>query len=91
MNATLNEMVAGNVDRKVEAMSKIIYNIELDRFGEVEGRKVKTVVKKNRREIEISKIRQDLKNLTKASKAAIDDEKPALSELRRVTRERLKV
>ena len=85
--------LAGGVDRKVRAMATIIYSMGSDRFGVLPGQgrqKSSPQGRSNRREKEISNIRAELKRLTKAYKAATEEEKPALAELRDVLRERLK-
>ena len=38
-DAVLNTTLAGSIDRKIEAMTTIIYNMGMDRFGVEEGNK----------------------------------------------------
>ena len=90
-DAVLNTTLAGSVDRKIEAMTTIIYNMGMDRFGVEEGKKPRIDGKKNRREREIAKMRRDLRQLSKQYKKATEIEKKALSDLRDNIREQLKV
>ena len=87
----LNSTLAGSVDRKIEAMTKIIYNMGMDRFGVEEGKKPRIDGRKNRREREIVKMRRDLRQLSKQYKKATEVEKTEFSDLRNNIREQLKV
>ena len=87
----INTTLAGSEDRKIEAMTTIIYNVGMDRFGIEEGKKPRIDGEKNRREREIAKMRRDLSQLSKQYKKATEVEKTALSDLRDNIREQLKV
>ena len=49
----INTTLAGSEDRKIEAMTTIIYNVGMDRFGIEEGKKPRIDGKENIREREI--------------------------------------
>ena len=87
----INTTLAGSEDRKIKAMTTIIYNVGMDRFGIEEGKKPRIDGEKNRREREIAKMRRDLSQLSKQYKKATEVEKTALSDLRDNIREQLKV
>ena len=101
VDATLELVLIGGVDRKINAMATLIYKIGRERFGET-GRRPETsnlgetghhnngTRNKSRREREIESLRRDLKNLKQRFKVANESEKTALSGLRKVTREKLK-
>jgi hypothetical protein len=91
VDKVLEVTLAGELDRKVKAMSTIIYNMGCERFGLEERKKQPEIKKSNRRENEISRIRGELRQLTKAYKKATREEKTGLEELRRNNRERLKI
>lgn len=91
VDSTLETTLAGGVDRKMKAMTTIVYNMGRDRYGVNLGReRAPPTARCNRREAEISRIRKELRDLTKAFKEAEEHEKPALEQLREVLRERLK-
>ena len=87
----INTTLAGSEDRKIEAMTTILYNVGMDRFGIEEGKKPRIDGENNRREREIAKMRRDLSQLSKQYKKATEVEKTALSDLRDNIREQLKV
>ncbi|XP_062568263.1 uncharacterized protein LOC134230448 [Saccostrea cucullata] len=91
VDAILNTTLAGSIDRKIEAMTSIIYSVGLDRFGAEQRKKSQKEGRKNRREREIAKMRKDLRQLRKQYRKATDEEKPALSQLRDNIREHLKI
>lgn len=95
VNSTLESVLAGGVDRKVEAMTTIIYSMGHERFGAKELKARETPSGRgNRRETEISQIRGELKGLKRAYIEARESgsvqEMYALEELRETLRERLK-
>ena len=90
-DAVLNTTLAGSIDKKIQAMPSIIYNMGLDNFGVEQRDKSLKDGKKNRREREIAKMRRDLRQLRKQYKKATDEETLALSELRDNIREQLKM
>ncbi|CAC5377735.1 unnamed protein product [Mytilus coruscus] len=67
----LQSALAGDVDRKIKAMSTIIYAKGKYRFGIEEQKKGKSqAMKENRRVSEIAKLRREQRNLTKCYKKA---------------------
>ena len=92
VDSTLEAALGGGVDRKIEAMTSIIYSMGRERFGVVEQRARRAPAGRgNRREVEISQIRGELRRLNKAyCEATTEEEKQGLQELRDVLRERLK-
>ncbi|XP_033755855.1 uncharacterized protein LOC117338607 [Pecten maximus] len=69
-------------------MATIMYNVGLDRFGAEERGEV--TANKNRRQREIANLRRDLRQLARRFRAAEEEEKAKLSELRNMAREKLK-
>ena len=54
----------GNVEKRLETMTTIIYNVGKERFGTIERKKRTTcITRSNRREAEIRRLRQDIKEL----------------------------
>ncbi|XP_035683116.1 uncharacterized protein LOC118420431 [Branchiostoma floridae] len=89
----LEGTLAGGVERKLEAFVKIVtvYNVGLERFGEMEIGKGRPQCKQpNRREREKQKIRKDLKALRKRWRKASLEERDALSALQEELRARLR-
>ena len=87
----LNTSSAGGVDKKIEGMATIMYNVGLDRYGEEERGQPGGTVIKNRRQREIAGLRRDLKQLTRRYREADEGERQALAELRDTIREKLKI
>jgi hypothetical protein len=88
----LEVTIAGDLDRKVRAMSTIIYNMGGERFGyryHKENNRLQKTPSNNRREKRIKCIRAHLRKLTKVYKIAAEEEKRGLEELRNHNRERL--
>ncbi|KAJ8006925.1 hypothetical protein DPEC_G00112270 [Dallia pectoralis] len=92
MDQVVESVLAGDIGRKIKAMSTIIWNMGVERFG-TEQRQIKgpQQVGENRRSGEIAKLRGDLRRLRKAFRQAPDDEKPSLKEMRDNIRERIKI
>ena len=87
----LEVTLAGSTDKKIRTMSTIIYSMGAERFGVQERKQGKKPNEKtNRRQQQISQIRAELRQLTRAYREATNDEKPALEELRGILRGRLK-
>lgn len=91
VDQVLESVLAGDIGRKMKAMSTIIWNMGAERFG-MEQRRTKGSqhARENRRSREIAKLRGDLRRLKKAFLQASEDEKPALKEMRDHLRERIK-
>ena len=80
--SSLNVILKGTAERKMEAMSKIIYTMGYDRFGPVKKNKAPPQPQQNQRAQKIAKIRSEIRQLTKRYKEANVTEKEALAELR---------
>jgi hypothetical protein len=91
VDKVLEATVAGSVDKKMKAMTTIIFSMGQERFGLEEKKHQKKISEpNNRRAKEIHQIRIELRQLTKTFKKALEEEKKALEELRQHLRERLK-
>ena len=92
LDKVLESTLAGNVDRKLSAMSIIIYSMGKERFGcEAREQKIKSDARVNRRQAEIAKMRQELRQFTKLyQKATTDAKKKGLKDLQQNHRERIK-
>jgi hypothetical protein len=77
----LDTTLAGCLDKKIKAMTTIVYNMGKDRFG-TEGVKEKKKASSDRHTQEISKIGGELRSLKQQFRLAARQEKAALSELR---------
>ena len=88
INAILEVMPAGPVERRITAMTTLIVNIGLERFKEVQ-KKSRGKPQPNRREKEIAVIRKELRLLKRRHREACDAEKPGLEDLRKIQREKL--
>ena len=86
----LEMTTANSADRKIEAMTTIIYSMGLDRFGVEEVKKTGGAPRENRRRIEIANIRGDLRRLTRQYRQSAEEERAALEELRKPLRQHLK-
>lgn len=93
VDSILNTSLAGGIDKKVEAMATIMYNVGKERFGleEVRQKQQKSTGHRNRRQQERASIRRDLRQLSKRYRVAPEEERAALAELRQGMRERLKI
>ncbi|TWW79888.1 hypothetical protein D4764_10G0009180 [Takifugu flavidus] len=80
----------GNVDHKLQAMCTFITTIGAERFGVTERPARKESARPNRREHKISQLRQELKTLKRQFRAASEEERNALSELRQILRRKLR-
>ncbi len=91
IDQVLDSVLTGDIGRKMEAMSTIIWNMGAERFG-MEQRQSKGPQQagENRRLREIAKLRGDLRRLKKAFRQAPEEEKSALKEMRDNVRERIK-
>ena len=92
VNKILEQVSAGTVVRKqVESMTKLIYAVGEERFGlRSSGGKKVAGSKKNRRQLEIERLRRDLRNLKKQYVKVSELEKIGLQGLRDHLRSRLK-
>ena len=79
----------GDVDRRLQTMTTIIVTFGTERFGVEEGRPVRSKHTMNRREGKIHQLRRDLRALAKQYKAAQEEEKAPLVELRNIMRKEL--
>ncbi|KAI8501656.1 hypothetical protein Bbelb_209270 [Branchiostoma belcheri] len=91
LNQVLEASLAGAVERKVESLTAITYNLARERFG-VEEKKKKsqqTTKQPNRREREIRQLRREIKALNKKYKRGPASEKEGIKQLTCQLRERL--
>ena len=90
LDRVLESTIAGNVDRRLTAMSTIICTMGKDRFGSLEKRtKTQVTSKLNRRELEIANLRKEIRCLSRQFREATEEEKEGLKELRKISRERI--
>ena len=75
VEAVLEATLAGSVDKKMKAMTTIMYSMGADRFGVEDHKKDKKGAHTNRRKQEITNIRGDLRRLTKRFREAEEGEK----------------
>ena len=87
---SLNVVLKGPAERKMEAMSNIIYTMGYDRFGPVKNNKAPPQAQHNQRQQKIAKIRIEIRQLTKQYKEANETQKAALAELREDCKLKLK-
>ncbi|XP_019639899.1 PREDICTED: uncharacterized protein LOC109481744 [Branchiostoma belcheri] len=91
LEGILESVLAGNAEKKLDAMVGIVYNVGAERFGKKEaGKKGQQKERTNRRERERQQIRKDLRTLRKRWKEADQTEREALKKLREDLRGRLK-
>ena len=92
VDQVLEAASAGDVGKKLKAMSSIIWSMGADRFGKKElKRRVDIQPQENRRLKEIAVLRGDLRRLKRAFREASADERPAITEIRDNLRERIKI
>ncbi|XP_073731592.1 uncharacterized protein [Misgurnus anguillicaudatus] len=89
LNQVLEATARGNADQKLRAMSTMIISIGAERFGVKKHQLARSVAEPNRREVKISQLRSELRLLRRQFKAARDEEKAGLAELRHTLRKRL--
>ncbi|XP_060086247.1 uncharacterized protein LOC132565620 [Ylistrum balloti] len=70
VDAILAASSAGGVDRKIEGMSAIIYNVGLDRLGLEEQKQQGRSINKSRRQQEMAKLRKYLRQLARQYRLA---------------------
>ena len=78
----LRIVMAGTVDRKIISMTTIIYSMGYDRFGPEQKGEGQWKEGDNRRELQINKVRGELRRLSKAYRRAPGEERPPLEQLR---------
>ncbi|XP_021349432.1 uncharacterized protein LOC110466448 [Mizuhopecten yessoensis] len=92
LEAILETTLQGNVERKVEALTSIVYSVCKERFGVETSRtqpRAKTT-KENRRERKIKQLRKELRELGKRFKTAPESEKVGIQQIRDDLRETLR-
>ena len=80
----------GNLERKMESYSTIIYNMCKERFGVRKKEAQKTQKTDNRREKQIKTWRKEVKDLTKRFRTAHEEEKAGLADLTSEIREKIR-
>jgi hypothetical protein len=86
----LEATLSGPVDKKIQGLTAITYTVAMDRFGVQERRHEVNAHKENRRQREITELRQQLRDLTKRYRQSSPTEQQALADLRKIVREKLK-
>lgn len=89
LDTILESTCKGNVEQKLHTMCTLTMGIGAVRFGVTEKRGTTIPSLPNQREVKISQLRQDLRSLKRQYKAAKEEERMALAELREVVRRRL--
>ena len=89
LDCILNETLKGNIESKLESFVTIIYSVSRERFGVIET-KGKNEQKQNRRQLQKSNIRKELKQLKQRFKTSSLMEKEGIIELRDILRKKLK-
>lgn len=91
LNQILEVTTTGTVERKINALTEITYNLAKERFGTVERKEnIKVMKQINRREREIQNLRKEMKNLNKRYKVSSTEEKEGIKEITSSLREHLK-
>ncbi|KAK7906627.1 hypothetical protein WMY93_015239 [Mugilogobius chulae] len=91
LNQILEVTSVGNVERKINMLTEITYNIAKERFGTVQSKEyTKVIEQSNRREREIQGLRKEIKSLNKRFKVSRAGEKEGIREITSSLRERLK-
>ncbi|XP_052245600.1 uncharacterized protein LOC127854577 [Dreissena polymorpha] len=90
LDLILEATLQGAVERKLVAMTSLIYTVGKERYGVYVPKHSKPSSQPNRRERQIQAIRQELKKLRKAYRNAKDEEKLGLQELRDLQRKQLR-
>ena len=92
LDGILEAALQGNVDKKLQTLSALVYSVGKERFGLETSRTTLSVgaAVPNRRQREIQTIRRELRGLRKQFHNASADEKEGLQQLRNIHRERLK-
>ncbi|XP_054628013.1 uncharacterized protein LOC129179159 [Dunckerocampus dactyliophorus] len=79
----------GDVDRRLQTITTIIVTYGTERFGVEERKSTRPNYTMNRRAEKIHQLRQELRSLARQYKAASEEEKPPLAELRNIIRRKL--
>ena len=90
LERALEATLKGDVDRKMETMTAVVYSACKDSFGVKEAKPQPTTPTPNRRENDIRQLRSDIKRLRKRFRTSLEEEKPAIAELTAVNREKLR-
>ncbi|XP_078587744.1 uncharacterized protein LOC144868686 [Branchiostoma floridae x Branchiostoma japonicum] len=90
LDRVLEATLAGTVERKVDSLTTITYNMAKERFG-VEEKKRRPCSEKqpNRREREIKRLRKEIKKLNKRYRSCQDGEKEGIKQLPSQLRDQL--
>ncbi|XP_056097411.1 uncharacterized protein LOC130076370 [Rhinichthys klamathensis goyatoka] len=85
----LEATAKGRADRRLKTMTTIIISLAAERFGLEEKRAAKPPYTMNNRASKIHQLRQELKNLRQQFKAASEEERGPIAELRSIIRKKL--
>ena len=89
LHAILETALQGAVERKLVALTNLVYTVGKERFGLTIQKTTKKPVQMNRRQRQIKGIRSELKVLRRRYRHAREEEKPGLKQLRDSQREQL--
>ncbi|XP_052271350.1 uncharacterized protein LOC127872054 [Dreissena polymorpha] len=89
LHAILETALQGAVERKLVALTNLVYTVGKERFGLTIQKTTKKPVRMNRRQRQIKGIRSELKVLRRRYRHAREEEKPGLKQLRDSQREQL--
>ena len=89
LDSILEATLQGPAERKMKAMTSLIYSVSRERFGTLEKKQAKPSVQPNRRQKQIIGTKKELKNLRKAFKNASPVEKKGPQDLRDTQRKNL--
>jgi hypothetical protein len=83
VDCILEQVSAGTAERKLKSMTALIYVVGKERFGVISsGGEQVAIVKKNRRQLALEKLRKDLRNLRNLYGRASEVERISLQALR---------
>lgn len=85
----INATTKGGIEGRIQNLTSIITSFATERFGVGEPKSSKPTYTKNRREDKIEQFRKELRMLTKQFKAAAEEDKPLLAEIRYTIRKKL--
>jgi len=89
LHAILETALQGAVERKLVALTNLVYTVGKERFGLTIQKTTKKPVQMNRRQRQIKGIRSELKVLRRRYRHARKEEKPGLKQFRDSQREQL--
>jgi hypothetical protein len=89
LDKILETTLIGNVERKIQTFTRLIYAVGKERFGTIKEGREKRKPEPSRQELQKGKLRKELKQLKSLWRNAKEEEKLGLSELRELVRMKL--